>query len=643
MWDTACLFGTKCWIDGFVSGDSRTIDLNSDRLGARISSRYGPFSRKAINSHHSYDPFADASYADYDYQFLGLNETLTIDNPNHYLAQNVLNDIARIYASLPDDEYDFSETSNKPVCGPVNGNNMIGEMSRVALAGESTLFVNECGLLVTGRWKDLTDIYDCSTGDFLGVDVDIPPHVVKSAKKSFAPRQGPTRVKVQGCFKSCSDKGFRPIALFPTGGGLSPPGSGGFAQFCIENPLASPESCFGLRQLLGNPDIDLSNLILTVYDSENNAMQVSGGDFENDAEFFNFLNEEGLVWDQNGTINIEGLIPGRFSDELNGTYGGPYDLLDRSIFNPWASFISQPREFNPFLHSQPLSIGMGITLATDFDVANPTRYEVIVEDPCAMEELGNIEEVLDNPYIYSPEQMFCIAVRRFQEAKMAQKTWTIELEYFPCASVNSTVRVNSPEINNSTCEIIGLITSVRTKYDPCGRATTSITVADFCELNRCEYTSPNLLFDPCLWGVGKYWIPTRVQGADGMVSPWPPVPISTASNGAMRLQVFDGGQACMTMLHPYINPGTDCEGTARSYEFTFDVTAFSGNVSIDIWGTGSTINPTGMGSPVPFLGPNTVTITPPVVGVEAMYIEFCLDGDGIFQLQNPVLTCTKVA
>ena len=625
VYDEECLFGTHCWVKGVLTSTESSWELDSYTLTAPIQSVFVPLYKKSLITDHSYNVLRDPAYGTTNSTLIGLDETITIFSPMPPRADEVLTEIVTKYIPVPVDSYDFSETSSEPVVGPVSGNDSIAEMGLVALVGKSNLFIDEQGRLKTGQWKDLQYVIDND------VDVDVPETVVLSASKTESPLVNPTELKIQGMFRSSDEFGYRPFGLFPTNtADTSQGGGGGFGSFCITNHLASPEHGFGLRNLIGQPD-DWRNGVFTVRDRNTNTVHsVSGADFATNDAFLKFLKQNDLEWVNSGVFDIEAHVPVRSRNERTQLTSGVsvHAALVRSALSPYISFLQNPRGFNPFLHSMPLALAAAVRSGAAFDTNNPNRREMVLRDPCYYGKVGPAQETLDNRYLFAPEQLFDFGVRRFQEIRMSTRTWTFELAYYPCLHVNDAVRVRTPLIDNASCEVVGIVTEIRTKWESTPKATTTITVADLCGLNECEIQSPNLLFDPTMQGMGAFWQALRTQGPDTFL----PVPVATVSHGAARGIIFDDGSISFVLLHPYITPG-------RTYEFKFTIGQLTGSPFVfGIWkGPGGFS--TGAGVFGNTVGSWTHALTAPV-GADSLIVLWNLNSNGSMIFNNVSLTTT---
>lgn len=385
----------------------------------------------------------------------------------------------------------------------VAGSDLLAEMTRIAVAGRSDLFVQRNGVLVATAWKDNSD----------GVDTAIPPQAVESARRVSAIEGTsggvPTRVRVRGKFildYNCGEVDLTnsqlPSASTPSGGGNQP--SRGAAEKCIIAGKGTPAIITHQQADGSSEDIDNSD----AQSSWGTASLVAGWESSSGASASQWL--EGVFNSQ--VVGPDGYVPAGEHSVTIERQGRKLQMkdIDASVAK-YARLAKQGEQqaqgeerASRSLGGKPGGRGVG-GISGGFagfagfgggspdkntDEPEPTQIEVVVEDEDLIAKYGVIDEDIWNPYVSDKDTLFEIAVRRFQEAKMLEDQWSVQCAYLPCLQLGDVVTFEVPQ----TQEVVtGLLTGIRLSYDPTPSATMDLTIESFANIGQTLYTSPNLL------------------------------------------------------------------------------------------------------------------------------------------------------
>ena len=526
--DDACFNRNVLWVNGLLTGIEKSRTETGFSANLSVKSYFARLSRKVINSHHGEDS-----------------------------AREVLENLASLYATLPDALYDFSETANDDVVGPVSGNSLLGEMHLLAQAGRSYLFTNQNGYLVTKAWYDPD----------AAVDLVIPSQFVMSASRSTAPEIVPTRVMVRGAYYTSLEKGIRDLS---GGGG----GGGGNGQqkketICAKNPFEDSELNFLFNSLQGG-----------LADLRNAAIELEDG--------------------QLAPVASVNLSPRQLSVFINGESGNYLGAGDKTLSMRVVGRVRDPREYEPQRRGRGIlgtgifdpnryiamfpylvaSMYPGISLTSaaagggggtsqvsgETDVPDILRKEMVVTDPDLKDELGVVTHELDNRYVRDKEKLFDIAVQYFQESKMNREPWNINLAYVPCVEIGQKVQIELPEtMEGGGCTIVGQISQIKVSYSEGPEAMTQLVVLPEDAVGDTRYSSENLLDDPDLLGYGERWNFTADENSSVYIY-----------QGEAIVFSFAGENAELTLDQPYATIG-------RQYEISFDAEAVEpGNLTFEV-------------------------------------------------------------
>jgi len=484
--DPECFAGNVAWIYGVIADVEEGEGISEGMANLKVMSFHTRLSRKSLTTERL--------------------ETTVGD------AKSSLDYIAETYGTLPTELFDFSETEALPVCGAGDGQNMIEEMRKIAQAGRSTLFVQRDGILVTGAWKDADS----------AVDYDIPDEAIIDAQINRDTEQIPSRITVRGCHITKRKEGKKDLADGgePAGGGG--PGGGGGGQpnnqkgpmgLCVKNGLPQPDACAKLGNMKGNGE-DLRNADVTVSDGYSYEGYEPGSYEGGGGMDVNVTGEDGYMGAGDHSIGVR--VQGEESPYYEHEGGRQQD---KAAQDNEKLPEKQLRALGEKLGNNPArgpaggggNPGGGGNKSPDKkpNETEDTQIEMTVTDPDLLAEFGVVEEEIDNPYLATYEQLFDVAVRRFQEAKMRRNTYKVNVGYLACLELNHVVTFRTPKkFGADRITVTGLITKIDVSYDANNSAVSmSLIVESFEDIGSTEYVSGNLLKFPKFQGLdnGEVW------------------------------------------------------------------------------------------------------------------------------------------
>lgn len=479
--DANCFAGNVAWIYGIVADVEEGEGISEGTVNLKILSFPARLSRKALTT-----------------------EDLAVGAGD---AKSALDYIADTYGTLPAELYDFSETEALPICGAGDGQNMLEEMRKIAQAGKSTLFVQRDGILVTGAWKDSSS----------AVDVEIPDEAIIDAQIARDTEQIPSRITVRGCHITKRKEGKKDMADAgePQGGGG--PGAGGNPnngkgqpQICVKNGIPQRDAEGKLENMRGSRE-DLRNADVTV--SPGYAYEGSE-DIQDGGMDVTLTSDSGYMGAGDHQIGIR--VQGEESPSYEYEGGRQQDKAGQDNEKLPEQ---QLRALGEKLGGKPArgpaggggNPGGGGNKSPDkkANETEDTQIEMTVTDPDLLAEFGVVEEEIDNKYLATMEQLFDVAVRRFQEAKMRRNSYKVSCGYLACLELNNVVTFRTPKkFGADRITVTGLVTKIDVQYDANNSAVSmSLIVESFEELGSTEYVSGNLLKFPKFQGLdnGEVW------------------------------------------------------------------------------------------------------------------------------------------
>jgi len=470
----SCFNGVISWVFGLVVNFNEKDELSNDEVQLSINSYASRLAKKPVIT----GPLAN--------------------------AKDALELIAHEMGGLSPALTAFAPTT-KTVCGPANGTNMMQEMMKIAQAACQDLFINRNGILVTQDWKDHNS----------AVDVVLPPEAVLSANRKRDIQSGPTRYQVRGCWEWKDKLGGKKEQQ--SQGGQSNPkntkkkGKKAKMKHCIGNAL---------------PRKVIAILLKEINDDRVNALDVvitGAGEYAGPADY-----TEELMYGNSGETGVR-MTNGDPNDDSAHYQKGDYEVTvsAKALDNPQDPELANAHnlgekhqaahgkedveQIKAVMRQMGAGVGRGAGHAgggpggqggggkgggsPSASAMEKVEYQlaVIVNDPDLQAEMGILPEEIENTYIPDREIAYNVAVRAFQEWKMARKAWDVESAYVTCLDVGQKITFTTPEGD----VITGLLTDIKVNYSPGPKAKMSLIVHSMEDIGSTTFTSPtNLLRDP---------------------------------------------------------------------------------------------------------------------------------------------------
>ena len=523
------------WVNGLINRYQRTDGCS--RIG--ITSLFEYLTTKPINSTH-------------------FNQSL----------ESAILEIAEGYSGIPDQSFCLNSIRlGLPLNVPVEGNNTLSELSLLAQAGCANLFTQVGGCLTVELWKDHNDPTEFNI-----------PHVIDTEPAGYT-IPNTTAVRVRGGSISTTECGEQVLSEDSQGnpGPTTKCGFSGIKTSCLN---------YKFTGLKGEME-DLNNATITSQgiDTTGNITEITDGGFnagyepqggapfaagaiqcnqflvtgttqsqQDEANSFSFGAQNFNGSGQFGIQQLTGLVSG-------GLFGFP---------TPFFSVGGGPFSQN-ILRNNVGSLQTNQSDGNFSDQPSRTQCEAITysgvdcDDVCGI----NVEDV-NNPYITYKEQLFKLGIRRFQEIKMAQRTWNVEMPYYPCLKINQMVEFDVRQ-DSDTCppiRIKGIVGGINmdTEREPlCMR----VAISDVQCLGQDTYTSSNLIPPIC--------------GGSGATGPFLSAATgeeqtSSADNGCLYLEIIGNGSAFVEYTHKGQMFDPDC---SYLFSYEWEIVSGSGTLSID--------------------------------------------------------------
>lgn len=418
---------------------------------------------------------------------------------NYELLSNVLPILAEYYAGIPGSLYTFAITDTR-IRGPVEGTSLMEELRLLAQAGRAHLFVQVGGDLTMAPWKDHTS----------GIDLTITREWIISAERA---EKGPTRtslIRFRGAELTKYDCGLKPFTdsrESTNSGGYS--GRPGHFSLCQTSGIPTPVMKVSLDNLVANEQ-DIKN---ATWASDNTAVQ-KVEQVKDGGLVAEIAKTDGSWFDDTSSVS-KVLVYGQHKDKYEhpDRRGRPdkrkVDKIANSIYSSLVSFTNQGfppahSSFGDFSGDRP---------SEDFhqDQGNPVQIETIAQTTY-ISDCGIAQEDHENKYVFYREQLFNLAVRRFQELRMEENTWNLEIAYLPCLRLNQVIEFELPETAECGLRtVVGIVAGITLNYDAeTPRATQQVTVWDVGCLGDTTYVSGNIFDTYCAGDSNSSIIPALV-------------------------------------------------------------------------------------------------------------------------------------
>jgi len=366
---------------------------------------------------------------------------------NGFPVSTVLDTVLKYYSGIPTTLFNLVSDIDNPVKGPVTGNNLYDEISQLAQAAYSDLYVQVGGELEISRWKDHTS----------PVDFAIPDTHIISAVKSEYRKPNTAIIEATGAQISAIDCGDQTLTSDSAG-------NKGTTRSCVVSGIPSQSADVGYNNLSGSKEDILSGKL------DNTAgLTATGGKKDvSEGSFTQEFETDSTPIDKDGKI-IQSIVNGRIRSKTQEgiygythgrNYGGGYggsqtffnavpQLLARKFPVPYSAFGLGA--FGSKLFSN-LFNGDGGSSDQNLSTQQSKTTLVLPE----VSDCGISTETISNKYLYKKENLFALDVRRYQEILLSQNVWNVEVGYLPCLKINDVVTFEVPAIvtpNGTTAAI----------------------------------------------------------------------------------------------------------------------------------------------------------------------------------------------
>ena len=565
-----CLSGTIKIASGIISNISYSVDhLGARQADISLDSFFARTNSRAIST----EPF---------YQ---------ID------ANSVLEDICTIYLGIPADLIDMNAVP-RFISGPCDGNNALEELRAIAQAGLSHLFVQTNGKLTAEPWLA------CEAAEF-----DIPCAVINSASRVMNNEIPPTVIRVRGGHIQsidCGETNFTDTRTSSVAGRAGYESLGGGVGKTVYTGIPQSEA-----------EVSFFNLSADKKDLFNANIATEG--LNNDSQYTS-LSQIVDIQDGKYTFRVTGGeredFLGKGSKEFYTKIAGkmtPDDFKkkrkDKQSKKDNVKTAKQVRRLSDVLSNRPPVFESGPAFGSGMkggvghnDADNSgaegsrTQLEVLVIDPVLIDIHGVKEEQIDNPYVICKEDLFRIGVRRFQQWRMEQNAWEVELAAaLPCLRINQMVTFTPPPSAQvpAPTAVKGVISGISYDYSP-PSVTQKLTILGVDSLCDTTYTSSNLIPNFCgVNGDSGSWTGSGTTNQQ----------MGNISNDALLL--YSGGVAGVS----FVFLTQECMEVGGEYVISFQAEFLDGVVSALAFKVADSAANTIASSAIPITGTYTYAFT----------------------------------
>jgi hypothetical protein len=522
-----CLNGQIKVVDGVLTSINDAGTPESQELALNFESNFHYLTQKALNT----EPFLNV------------------------LAADVWEDCAIIYGGVPAGNITNNITAVNYLTGPASSNNLMEELRAIAQAGFAHCFVQVDGKLTADPW------WDCSReGDF---DLEIPCSFVLKADRVFQATPPPTVIRVRGGFNAtynCGEVEFSDVRTSTETERSGYESFGGGSRKCTYVGINQKEVEVVNNNLAGDAE-DLKNADIVISGmSVRDIKKIEDGHYKFTAETGSFFK---------GSTDFYSAIKGkkrqnhpessRAVDSLRDELVRPNKMVDTMR----DAILDRPSTTAGQAFGSGISGGIGHKDPT-YTSKEPSlnQIEVVVYDPAAILQWGVIEEQVENKYITCKDHLTKLAVARFQQWKMEQNTWDIEIVPMPCLQLNDYVRIQLPHIAGCSARYVeGIIAGIDVSYSgDTGETVMKLVVWGTEELCNTTYTCGNLITNFCGINGDGNWEGAGVG----------PNNVGGVSNDALTLITFGNfGYAYVYLTQPCMEVGAD-------YAISFDAELLEG-------------------------------------------------------------------
>jgi hypothetical protein len=452
--DGSFFTGSVRWIYGIVSQFTEKEEDIEDSVTLGISSFASRLAKKPVNT-------------------VVYDDTTTINT--------IFNDVSSQMGGLPSPLVSFAATA-LTTCTALSGDSMLVVFKQLARAAKQDMFVNKNGVLVTENWKDHNS----------AVDHIIPDQAIMSAEKADSLDTGPSIITLRGCWQSKRLRG-RP-ELQKKGKKDGQEKERGKVIQCLCPTIPKKEIDIALRLLTKYQKGDMIVEVDSPGRYSGDADRVEGGEPSWDTRVT--LENTGGEWDgtdQEVTVSVRGYEESEYDEGgLDAEVQSPTPEDENFLSSGASHFLLElMRRMGP-AYGGPAATPPKQSMTQTKDTVQESRIYTTIKDDSLIDDFGVLFSEVDNHFVSSPETLFDLGIRQFQEWKMSRNTWKIETHYMPNLNVNDKVTFTTPKFGTV---ITGLITEMKVNYDPEPNMKMTLQIESMEELGLTTYHSENLFSD----------------------------------------------------------------------------------------------------------------------------------------------------
>ncbi len=470
------------------------------------------------------------------------------------------------------------------ILGPIEGADTYAELQALCTAVGANLFVQTDGKLTIEKWKDHND----------PVEYAIPSRMTISAEPAGYSKGRTTVIRARGASLGMLDCGEQVLTNNDDTDGSSKKGN---MKKVAVSGIKTKSVKITHNNLTGTQD-DIRNALEVSPSVERIGSKKNIG---NGTYTARYTPKSLTTFFGPNPASIDFLIYGtKQSKQSEGFYGDYFGPKYHKAYSHNGSFENSQLKWLAGMFPVPFSsFGKGAFGSSLFNNKEddsdskdgkyqqdqPTfqQLEIVATSPEEALRGPELEEI-GNKYVYKKDKLFDLAVRRFQEIKMAENTWNVKTGYLPCIKINQVVTFETLDTEEAPSRVIkgvvGGISLEHTETDEGPQTTMSLTILSTDCLGNDTYTSSNLVNSKC------------AGDNSNSLSPW-----QTSALGLDQ-------QAGMSYNHGFLftTPGTSLafmgysldtiDTSATSYDWSFDYYRLQGTASLFLtmpvgYGTGS--------------------------------------------------------
>lgn len=387
------------------------------------------------------------------------------------------------------------------ILGPIEGADSQAELQALCTAVGANLFVQTDGRLTIEKWKDHNS----------PVEYDIPARMTISAEPAGYERGRTTVVRARGAALGMLDCGDQVLSNNDDTDGSSKKGS---MKKVAVSGIKTKSVKITHNNLNGSQD-DIRNALEVSPTVERIGGKKNIGKGTYTARYTpKSLN----TFFGPNPASIDFLIYGTMqSKQTEGFYGNYFGPKYHKAYANSGAFANKQLQWLAGMFPVPFSsFGKGAfgsaifnnmeddpdNKSGDYQQDQPTfqQIETVASSPYAPTIGPELEEV-GNKYVYTKDRLFDLAVRRFQEIKMAENTWNVQTGYLPCIKLNQVVTFQTLDTEDSPSRtvtgVVGGISLEHSETDEGPSTIMNLTIMSTDCLGEDTYISGNLVNSRC--------------------------------------------------------------------------------------------------------------------------------------------------